>query len=101
MRPTPSPLLSHINVGTGRDVSIGALAQMVADVTGFQRQPGVRHLKARWHDAQADGCVPSNRYGVARADRPEGRVAGNLQLVLAPRNHSILGRYIFVSIKLE
>jgi nucleoside-diphosphate-sugar epimerase len=30
------PMLSHINVGTGTDVSIGALAQMVAEVTGYQ-----------------------------------------------------------------
>ena len=30
------PMLSHINVGTGTDVSIGELAQMVADVTGFK-----------------------------------------------------------------
>jgi GDP-L-fucose synthase len=30
------PMLSHINVGTGTDVTIGALAQMVADVTGFK-----------------------------------------------------------------
>ncbi len=30
------PMLSHINVGTGTDVSIGELAQMVAEVTGFQ-----------------------------------------------------------------
>ena len=29
------PMLSHINVGCGTDVSIGELAQMVADVTGF------------------------------------------------------------------
>ena len=29
-------MLSHINVGTGKDVSIGTLAQMVADVTGFE-----------------------------------------------------------------
>jgi GDP-L-fucose synthase len=29
------PMLSHINVGTGSDVSIGELAQMVADVTRF------------------------------------------------------------------
>ena len=29
------PMLSHINVGTGSDVSIGELAQMVAKVTGF------------------------------------------------------------------
>jgi GDP-L-fucose synthase len=31
-----SPMLSHINVGTGTDVSILELAQMVAEVTGFQ-----------------------------------------------------------------
>lgn len=30
------PMLSHINVGTGTDVSIGALARMVAEVTGYQ-----------------------------------------------------------------
>ena len=30
------PMQSHINVGTGRDISIAALAQMVAEVTGFK-----------------------------------------------------------------
>jgi GDP-L-fucose synthase len=30
------PMLSHINVGCGTDVSIHELAQMVADVTGYQ-----------------------------------------------------------------
>lgn len=30
------PMQSHINVGTGRDVSIAALAGMVAEVTGFK-----------------------------------------------------------------
>jgi GDPmannose 4,6-dehydratase/GDP-L-fucose synthase len=30
------PMLSHINVGTGTDVSIMELARMVAEVTGFQ-----------------------------------------------------------------
>ena len=34
------PMLSHINVGTGTDVSIGELAQMVAEVTGFQGKLG-------------------------------------------------------------
>jgi len=34
------PMLSHINVGTGTDVSIGELAQMVADVTGFKGKLG-------------------------------------------------------------
>jgi nucleoside-diphosphate-sugar epimerase len=30
------PMLSHINVGTGSDISIMELAQMVARVTGFE-----------------------------------------------------------------
>lgn len=30
------PMSSHINVGTGSDVTIGELARMVADVTGFE-----------------------------------------------------------------
>jgi len=32
------PMLSHINVGTGQDVTILELAQLVAKVTGFQGQ---------------------------------------------------------------
>jgi nucleoside-diphosphate-sugar epimerase len=34
------PMLSHINVGCGTDVSIADLARMVADVTGFQGRLG-------------------------------------------------------------
>ena len=30
------PMLSHINVGSGVDIAIGEMAQMVADVTGFK-----------------------------------------------------------------
>lgn len=30
-----APMLSHINVGTGRDISILELARMIAQVTGF------------------------------------------------------------------
>jgi nucleoside-diphosphate-sugar epimerase len=30
------PMLSHINVGTGADVSIAELAQIIAEVTGYQ-----------------------------------------------------------------
>lgn len=30
------PMLSHINIGTGNDISILELAQMVADITGFK-----------------------------------------------------------------
>jgi GDP-L-fucose synthase len=35
-RANTQPMLSHINVGTGTDVTIGELAHLVAAVTGFQ-----------------------------------------------------------------
>jgi GDP-L-fucose synthase len=34
-RAATRPMLSHINVGTGRDVSIAELAELLKDVTGF------------------------------------------------------------------
>lgn len=34
-RAETQPMLSHINVGTGEDISIAELAQLVADITGF------------------------------------------------------------------
>jgi GDP-L-fucose synthase len=40
--PTPQPMLSHINVGTGTDVSIAELAGMVAEVTGFEGRIALR-----------------------------------------------------------
>jgi GDP-L-fucose synthase len=33
---TASPMLSHINVGSGKDCTIAELAQLVAEVTGFR-----------------------------------------------------------------
>jgi GDP-L-fucose synthase len=30
------PMLSHINVGTGEDISIRELAELVAEITGFR-----------------------------------------------------------------
>jgi len=34
------PMLSHINVGTGEDISIAELARLVAEVTGFEGRIG-------------------------------------------------------------
>ena len=34
------PMLSHINVGCGEDVSIGVLAQTIATVVGYEGQIG-------------------------------------------------------------
>lgn len=39
------PMLSHINVGCGEDVSIGVLAQTVASVVGYEGQIGVDPTK--------------------------------------------------------
>lgn len=39
------PMLSHVNVGTGEDVTIAALAGIVADVVGFQGQIVFDHSK--------------------------------------------------------
>jgi GDP-L-fucose synthase len=30
------PMLSHINVGTGEDISIRELAELIAEITGFR-----------------------------------------------------------------
>lgn len=44
------PMLSHINVGTGTDVSIAELAQMLAEVTGF-------HGALRFDTTKPDGTL--------------------------------------------
>lgn len=40
-----SPMLSHINVGTGSDITIFELAQIVANVTGFSGQISIDHSR--------------------------------------------------------
>lgn len=55
------PMLSHINVGCGTDVSILELAQMVARVTGFQGRIGTDPSKP-------DG-TPRKLMDVSRLDR--------------------------------
>ncbi|SNT39941.1 GDPmannose 4,6-dehydratase/GDP-L-fucose synthase [[Luteovulum] sphaeroides subsp. megalophilum] len=35
-RANTHPMLSHVNLGTGEDISIADLARLIADVTGFQ-----------------------------------------------------------------
>jgi nucleoside-diphosphate-sugar epimerase len=35
-RANTQPMLSHINVGSGREISIASLAQLIAEVTGFK-----------------------------------------------------------------
>jgi GDP-L-fucose synthase len=51
------PMLSHINVGTGTDVTIRELAETIARVTGFPGRLALRPRQARRYPAQAAGCV--------------------------------------------
>lgn len=39
------PMLSHINVGLGQDVTIGELAHMIAEITGFEGRIGFDSTK--------------------------------------------------------
>jgi GDP-L-fucose synthase len=55
------PMLSHINVGYGEDVTIADLAHLVANVTGFT---GRISFDTRRYDAEADGLEPSQRHGM-------------------------------------
>jgi nucleoside-diphosphate-sugar epimerase len=55
------PMLSHINIGTGNDISILELAQMVADITGFKG-------KIKTDPSQPDG-TPRKLLDVSRLKR--------------------------------
>ena len=55
------PMLSHVNVGTGEEVSIGDLARMLADVTGF-------HGRIRFDTTKPDG-TPRKLLDVSRLAR--------------------------------
>lgn len=55
------PMLSHINIGTGKDVSIRELAEMIQSVTGFEGQ-------LRFNTSMPDG-TPLKRLDVSLAAR--------------------------------
>ena len=52
-----------INVGTGEDVSIRELAEMVARCRGLRGHPRLGHLEARRNTAQAARRVPHQSLG--------------------------------------
>ena len=65
------PMLSHINVGTGTDVTIAELADMIAAVTGFQGQ-------IRYDTSKPDG-TPRKLMDVSRLATMGWRAKINLQ----------------------
>ena len=57
-----------VNLGTGEEISIRELAELVADVTGFARRDRLGHVEAERpaaprarHDARARSCSGSRR----------------------------------------
>ena len=53
------PMLSHINVGSGEDISIADLVTIVAKETGFEGDIVYDSSKPDGNHAQVDGCQPA------------------------------------------
>jgi nucleoside-diphosphate-sugar epimerase len=70
-----APMLSHINVGTGTDVSILELAQLVAKVTGY-------HGKIRTDPSKPDGTM-RKLMDIGRLDKMGWRASIELEQGLA------------------
>ena len=74
------PMLSHINVGTGVDISIFELAQLVAKVTGFRGKlaPTPQSLTGRCASSWMWGAWPN---GVERRHTARAGPGGYLRVV--------------------
>ena len=73
----------HVNVGTGEDLSIRSLAELVRDVVAPGARHRVGHLEARRLAAQAPRCLAPARARLASQGR--GRRRHRLHLSLVPR----------------
>ena len=73
----------HLNVGTGEDLSIQALAELVGVGRASRRRAALRHLQARRHAAQAARRRPPARARLAASHRAGRRPAQHLRLVPA------------------
>ena len=73
------PMLSHINVGTGEDVAISELAELLREVTGFQGK--IEFDPPRRRPAQAHERRSTDRHGLAGRHQPGGGRSGYLSVV--------------------
>jgi nucleoside-diphosphate-sugar epimerase len=73
-RPEEGP----INIGTGIDVTIAELAQLIADVVGFTERFVLRRLKAGWNPMQAPRRLQARSARLAPAHRSRGRDTSDL-----------------------
>ena len=63
----------QVNVGTGQDATIREIAELVAEVVGYEGETAVGHRQARRHAAEAARRQQAGRRGLDRADRPARR----------------------------
>ena len=78
---------SHINVGTGVDLSIKELAESIRDVVNPERPARLGHVQARRHAAQAARRVAPARTRLGAVDRAARRPRQHVPLVPRSDRH--------------
>ena len=80
-RANTQPMLSHINVGSGEDITIAELAQRVKAVTGYQGETRFRPQQARWCPAKAARRIKTQPSRLAGRHSARRRAAANVRVV--------------------
>ena len=70
---------SHVNVGSGSDLTILELAKLIADVVGFTWPDRDGSFEARWDAPQAARCEQAERPWLAAENHVRGRTCQHLQ----------------------
>ncbi|MEZ5341299.1 MAG: NAD-dependent epimerase/dehydratase family protein [Acidimicrobiales bacterium] len=73
---------SHVNVGTGEDLAIKDLANMVRKLSTLRRA-GLRYIEARWHPSQGARRFAPPQCRLEAHHRPSGR--SRVELSVVPR----------------
>ena len=82
------PMLSHINVGTGTDVTIAELARDDRRGHGLYGPDPLRHVEARWHAAEAPRREPAHGTRLDGVAGPAQRPCRDLPVVPRQWRHA-------------
>ena len=78
----------HINVGSGDDLTILELTQLVCEDGGICRRDYARSFETRWHAAQVDERRQDPGFGLDAKDHTPRRIAEYLSMVPCQRKRS-------------